>query len=45
LLYIILLMTSSNFEWFMIFWSLIISGPAFLIAYLFWKNWIWKKRK
>jgi len=33
---------SGNFEWFMIGWVLNISGPAFLVAYLFYLS---KKRK
>ena len=43
LLYIILLMMNP-FEWYMLFWSLQISGPAFLIGILFFVNWMKKKR-
>jgi len=43
LLYILLLATSSHFEWFMLIWSLTISGPAFLIGILFLINWFLKK--
>jgi hypothetical protein len=39
LLYIVLVSTSSTFEWYMIAWSLIIVGPAFLIGLLFLMNW------
>lgn len=40
------LLISSKFEGYMISWSLIISGPLFLIAYLFYLNWkIRRKRK
>lgn len=43
LLYISLLVISAiiekNFEWYLISWSMILAGPAFIIAYLFWKNW------
>jgi hypothetical protein len=31
-------------EWYMISYSLIIAGPAFLIGYLFWLNWNRKKK-
>lgn len=37
--YIILLLFSQNFQWFMIIWALQISVPAFLIGILFWLNW------
>jgi hypothetical protein len=43
LLYIFLLITSSHFEWYMLIWSLTISGPAFLIGILFMINWFQKK--
>jgi len=39
ILYIALLLMKPNFEWYMIMWSLQISGPAFLISYLFFLNW------
>ena len=39
LAYILLLITSSSFEWFMLSWMAIISGPAFLIGILFLLNW------
>lgn len=42
--YIALLLIKNNFEWYMLSWSLIISGPAFLIGILFLINWL-KKRK
>lgn len=38
-LYILLLATSSNFEWYMLSWSVIIAGPAFFIGILFLINW------
>ena len=44
LLYICLLVTGSHFEWYMLIWSLTISGPAFLIGILFLINWS-KKNK
>ena len=42
LTYIALLPTRGSFEWYMIAWVLEISGPAFLIGFLYWLN--WKKR-
>ena len=44
-IYIGLLFSSQNFEWFMLSWSLIISGPAFLIGIFFFMNWFKKKRE
>ncbi len=44
LIYIILLITSQNFEWFMLSWSVTISGPAFVVSALYFLNWN-KKRK
>lgn len=43
LLYILLLAINSKFEWYMLSWVLIISGPAFLIGVLFIINWLKKK--
>jgi hypothetical protein len=43
LFYILSLARSSHFEWYMLSWSLIIAGPAFIIGTLFLIN--WKKRK
>jgi signal transduction histidine kinase len=43
LLYIILLMMNP-FEWYMLSWSLIIAGPAFLIGILFTVGWFKKKK-
>lgn len=46
-IYIILVLASillnPPYQWFMLFWTLIIAGPAFIIGYLFFLN--WKKRK
>ncbi len=42
--YIVLLLLGPNFEWYMLSWSLTVSGPAFFIGILFWLNWR-KKRK
>ncbi len=44
LLYIILLLINPKLEWYMLSWSIIISGPAFLISGLFLMGW-YKKRK
>jgi hypothetical protein len=44
LLYIITLSLSSNFEWYMLSWSIIISGPAIFIGILFLINWHRKKK-
>ena len=43
LLYIFLLVFTRNFQFFMISWIIMISGPAFLISYLFYLN--YKKKK
>ena len=43
LLYIRLLAMNPKFEWYMLSWSLIIAGPAFLIGILFTINWFKKK--
>jgi hypothetical protein len=46
LLYIATMLTNilkNSFEWYMVFWSLQIAGPAFLIGILFIINWF-KKR-
>lgn len=42
--YISLLLMNPNFEWYMISWSMIIAGPAFLIGFLFLKNWEYRKK-
>ena len=42
LLYIVVLMMNP-FEWYMLSWSLIIAGPAFLIGILFLIGWFKKK--
>jgi hypothetical protein len=39
LLYIFLLLFRNDFQWYMLSWSLIIAGPAFLIGILFLMNW------
>ncbi len=43
LLYNITLFINPNFEWYMLSWSVLISGPAFLIGILFLKEWKSKK--
>lgn len=44
LLYILLLAMNPTFEWYMISWSVIIAGPAFIIGGLFVYNW-WNKTR
>lgn len=39
LLYIALLAMNPTFEWYMLSWSVIIAGPAFMIGILFILNW------
>lgn len=41
--YIGLLFTSASFEWYMLSWSFLISGPAFLIGILFARSWYQKQ--
>jgi len=43
LLYILILVTGPNFEWYMLSWSVTIAGPAFLTGILFLVNWYKKK--
>jgi hypothetical protein len=49
LFYIWFLLTDASmnakFEWYMLSWSMIIAGPAFVAGYLFYLNWKRKKRK
>jgi hypothetical protein len=42
-LYIALLLFSSSFEWYMLSWSFIIAGPAFIIGALFLAGWYRKQ--
>lgn len=42
-IYIWLLFNSADFEWYMITWSLLIAGPAFLIGILFAFGWYQKR--
>lgn len=44
LLYIATLIFSSNFQWYMLSWSVQISGPAFLVGGLFLAGWIQKRK-
>ena len=34
---------TNSFEWYMISWSIMIAGPAFILAFLFYLN--WKKKR
>lgn len=43
--YILFVVLSKGFEWFMIAWIIQIAGPAFLIAFLFWLGWKQRNRK
>ena len=43
LLYIFTLLMNPQLEWYMLSWSLIIAGPAFLIGILWLLNWRKKK--
>jgi hypothetical protein len=45
LAYIVLLMTRNQFEWYMLFWAIQISGVAFTIGILFLAGWFKKKKK
>jgi hypothetical protein len=44
LFYIGLLIFGGNFQWYMLFWSVQISGPAFLVGILFLIEWFQKKK-
>jgi hypothetical protein len=44
IIYTIVLLMNPQMEWYMLSWSITISGPAFLIAWLYWKNWKQKKK-
>jgi putative component of toxin-antitoxin plasmid stabilization module len=43
--YVISLFFRNNFGWYMMSWSLIIAGPAFLIGVLFFMNWSRKRKE
>jgi hypothetical protein len=45
LLYIFSLVMKPRFEWYMLSWSVIISGPALLVGILFLIGWSRKKKK
>lgn len=38
-LYIGLLLTSQNFQPYMLSWSVTVAGPAFLVSWLYWRAW------
>jgi len=42
-LYIFLLFMNSQFEWYMLSWSVTIAGSAFFVGILFFVNW-WRKK-
>jgi hypothetical protein len=43
--YMLMLLFSSKFEWYMLSWSLTIAGPAFLIGILFFVGWYKKSHR
>ena len=43
-LYIALLFMNPEFEWYMLSWSMILAGPAFIIGCLWFLNWKNRKR-
>jgi len=43
--YISILAMNPQFEWYMLSWSVIIAGPAFLVGILFLIGWLRKRRK
>ena len=45
ILYILLLLTNLNLEWYMLSWALTIAGPAFLVGILFLIGWKQKKNQ
>ena len=42
--YIVTLFINPQFEWYMLSWSIMIAGPAFLVGILFWMNWKQKRK-
>ena|SRR3989344_1874989 len=42
--YIVTLFMNPQFEWYMISWSIMIAGPAFLVGILFYMNWRQKRK-
>ena len=45
LLYILLLAMNPEFEWYMLSWSIMISGPAFFVGILFLIGWFKKRNQ
>jgi hypothetical protein len=45
LFYIAMLAMNPQFEWYMLSWSIMISGPAFLVGILFYIGWRQKKKQ
>jgi hypothetical protein len=43
ILYVVMIISRSPFEWYMLSWILIVAGPVFLIGILFIANWFRKK--
>jgi hypothetical protein len=44
-IYILMLVIRNTFEWYMLSWSILIAGPAFLIGFFWLRNWKLKKGK
>lgn len=44
LLYIFLSLFKNQFQWYYLSWAVQISGPAFFVSWLFYLNWIRKKK-
>jgi len=42
---LITILMNSPHEWYMLFWSVTIAGPAFLVGILFYLNWKAKKKR
>jgi hypothetical protein len=42
---LITILMNSPHEWYMLFWSVTIAGPAFLVGILFYLNWRAKRKK
>jgi hypothetical protein len=45
LVYILLLTLKPKFEWYLLSWSLLIAGPAFLVGIIFLIGWYKKKKR
>lgn len=41
---LVTILMNPPYRWYMLFWSLTITGPAFLVGVLFWMNWKQKRK-